>query len=713
MANKGNAIYEPGELNRVRQKLGVDNDEAKRMAQLLGGEVGTERNKEPEKSKKNIRRETVDVVIGGKNNRTNYAFGGSDESGRENKSKNKNEVYPGDDPAAPLKLSYRERVKIDQYAGQAIFDIKSPKLVFISIFSFFRAPIDYVSPRFVNKRMNDYFNKLEKLITLTRNLFPRIDIKRNNQLKRASPAAFRVIDIIRSWNIETIAREMTELQSHPRTVMFSDFNIILREIYKPLCILEELDTENIKTVYRLIYKILYIESPMDAKTKYQDIIRSIVVSLTDVRRDVHFGMYPLLMKLISDRYIPYERFFIERHRRFLAFLGITSADQLKSADLNLQQIENIDTETLQKEMEALQAETEAEGGKAEGEKTEGENAEEENPEVNDERATVVEDLNDPAVVERKAFEEAERADKKILDQGLATMETLFPKAGWDKLSEFPDLYPYFANVFNLRHGYELIAPTDPLQQISILMHVLEDLFYAMRFITFGTITGPDGSPEKIHEEMNEMFHNWRSYIDNSFIKGYLPKLTEYCRMLENSAEARNSVYAKKCLNELHWLKRLFFVPYYKFESLGPPPFQKQDVTSIYSQTRKLRKNLTAVAAGIEQGVYAGGMSAKAPCDGINNPWVHYNFQVPNAISRRLGLMLPQEKRINATLIFFSLAAVTVLDHIINNENSWAYDENRPGPLFRSIKNEGLIPQFGVDEKLDADKIFRESLLKNT
>jgi len=208
-----------------------------------------------------------------------------------------------------------------------------------------------------------------------------------------------------------------------------------------------------------------------------------------------------------------------------------------------------------------------------------------------------------------------------------------------------------------------------------------------------------------------MIHNWRSNIDNSFIKGYLPRLTEYCRMLENSAEARNSIYAKKSLNELHWLKRLYFVPYYKFESLGPPPFQKQDVHPIYTQARKLRKYLTAVAAGIEQGVYAGGMSVKAPCDGINNPWLHYNFQVPNAISRRLGLMLPQERRINATLVFFSLAAVTVLDHIMNNEDSWAYDESRPGPLFRSIKNEGITPQFGVDEKLDADKIFRESLKK--
>jgi len=39
---KNNAIYAPGELTKVREKLGVtDDNEAKRMAQILGGEVGT------------------------------------------------------------------------------------------------------------------------------------------------------------------------------------------------------------------------------------------------------------------------------------------------------------------------------------------------------------------------------------------------------------------------------------------------------------------------------------------------------------------------------------------------------------------------------------------------------------------------------------------------------------------------------------------------
>ena len=690
-----NAIYEPGELNRVRQKLGVDNDEAKRMAQLLGGEVGTERDivPEPVKNKKLSRRETVEVVVDGKGGkrpvrRVDVADNDEDTIGR---TRNKTEIYPGDDPTVQARLSYRERVKIDQFASQMVFEIKSSFQVLTSIFSFFKEPIDYVNPQFVTKRMNEYYNKIERLVTAARNLFPKNNTKRNNQLKRASPFVFKVLDTIRNWNIEQIANNIAELQSHPRIVKVSDFTAILKDIYKPLYILADINTENMKTAFKLIYKVLYIESPMDAKEKYQDIIRNIIASLVDIRRNVQFGLYPLLMKLISDRFIHYERFFIERRRRYMAFLDVTGTEQLNSADLSPQQIESLDVETLQEE---LNSEEQAEEGEISGE---ADQKEEEDP-------------NDPQVIARKAKEDAEKAEQRALEQGLAAMEALFPKAGWDKLGEYPDLYPYFANVYNMKHGYELISPTDPIQQASIFMHILEDIFYAMRFVTFGTITGPDGRSQKIHDEMSEIISNWRSYIDFSFTKEYLPRLSEYCRMLENSGETRTSIYARKNLNELHWIKRLYFFPYYKFESLGPPPFQKQDVTPIYTQVRKLRKNLTAVAIGIEQGARAGGAAAKIQCAGINNPWETYNFQVPNSISRRLDALLPPDRKINATLIFFSLSAIAVLDYILNNEDSWAYID-RPGSLFRSVKNEGVIPLFGVDKKLDADQIFRETLRK--
>jgi hypothetical protein len=691
MAKKGNAIYAPGELSRVREKLGnIDEFEAKRMAQVLGGEVGTERNEDKDASKggKSKGRD----AIGGKRSSGRRIDTAGDEEERESiRSKPKIEFYPGDDPSEPVRLSYRERVKMDQLSGQLVFEIKNSIQILTSVFSFFKEPVDYVNSRFVVKRMNEYYHKIEKLVNSSRNLFPKNNTRRNNQLKRASPFAFKVMEVMRNWNIEQIAGSMAGLQARPRAVRATDFADILRDIYKPLYILSDLNLEHIKSVFKLIYKILYIESPMDAKEKYQDVIRNIIAALAEIRRDVQFGMYPLLMKLLSDRFIPYDRFFIERRRRFMAFLNTTSADQLNSADLNPQQMDSVDVEALQQD---------GDDEMLDGEVSEVVFKEEE------------EDSDDPKVIERKAKEEAERADIKALEHGLTALEALFPKAGWEKLEEYPDLYPYFASLYTLRGGFELIAPRDSLQQISVLMHILDDLFIGLRYVSFGTIIGPDGSHAKIGEEMADIVNNWRRAIEDSFSKDYLPRISEYCRMLENSTgEVRSSIYARKIMNELHWIKRLFFFPYYKFESIGPPPFPKQDVNPIYSQIRKLRKYLTAIAMGIEQGIRAGGAAAKAPCDGINNPWENYNFQIPNPVSKRLDMLLPPERRVNSTLIFFSLSAVTVLDYIVNSENSWTY-ASRPGPLFRSIREEGITPIFGVDEKIDADKIFKESMKKD-
>ena len=691
MAKKNNAIYAPGELSGVRNRLGVkDENEAKRMAQLLGGEVGTERAAEADKKKS-------DSPIG-KSKRRSIDLAPDDETSAKPSKQKKSGPYPGDDPTVPAKLSYTERVKIDQYAGQVIFEIKSSMQVLTSIFSFFKEPIDYVNSRFVLVRMNEYYSKIERLVNAARGLIPKNNAKRNNKLKRASLFVYKMIDTIRSWDIETLSKNISELQAHPRSIRVTDFSDVLRGIYKPLFVIDDLSIENIKSAFKLIYKILYIESPMEAQDKYQNVIRNIIASLVDIRKNVRFGLYPLLMKLISDRYIVYERFFIERRRRYIAFLNIAETEQLNAADLAPQQIESIDVDSLQKSA-------------GDDETTEEETADDETEAAEEEIEEPKEDPNDPKVIARKAKEEAEKSERKAMEQGRSAMEVLFPKAGWNRLEEHPDFYPYFANVYSMRHGFELIAPTDPLQHVAVLLHILDDLFIGMRYVNFGMITGSDGVATKVTDEIGNSLNNWRSFIEDSFTRDYLPRLNEYCRMLENSGDSRSSPYAKKTLNELHWIKRLYFLPYYKFDSVGPPPFPKSDIVPIYSETRKLRKILTSVALGIEQGTRAGGAAAKAICRGINNPWEQYNFQVPNPISRRLDMMLPPEKRINTALIFFSLSAVTLLDYLVNNENSWAYGDNRPGPLFRSLNNDGIKPLFGVDEKLDADQLFKDSLKK--
>jgi hypothetical protein len=684
MAKKPSAIYEPGELEKVRGRLGpVDETEARRIAQKLGGEVGTEKSvvTPPVKKTSYVRRDKADLAAADRkrSGRPVNTAGDDDDYGI-NQTIAKRANDPSDDPNVQLKTSYFERIKIDRYAAQPEFEIKSSLQAFISILYFFGEPSDNLNPHFINSRMAAYYKKIELLVNATRALLPRNNARRSERLKKVSPYYFSILDVMRYWDIEHIDEGLTKIQAQ-RHATALDFAEIMRNIYRPLFILEKLNMDNhIKGAFKVLYKIVCVDDPAEPKERIQGIIRTALSSFSDIRLEVHFGLYPLLMKYISDRWFPYERLFVDRRRRFMSFLGLTENDQIQPLDPNAIQVENADLDNIE----------------------EGVNKAEEPAELAQEEGAVPEDP------EKKAQDDAAKIEKKAMDHSMKVLESLFPKAGWDNLEEYPDLYPYFVNTYELRRGYELIGPSDPLQQVAVLMHIIEDICVGLRNVTFGTAIGPDGNPAQINELIGSIIANWRRYIEDSFNKEYLPRLIEYCGIIEHSAESRISTFAKKSLNGLRWIKRLYFLPYFKFESVGPPPFQKQDVTAIYSEVRTLRKYLTLVAAGIEKGNRMGGAEAKAHCDGIGNPWSRYNFEVPNPVSKRIDALLTPDKRNNTALIFFALSVVAVLDNLLNNENSWAYGD-KVGPIFRSVNNQGVTPLFGVDNKLDADKIFKETM----
>ena len=691
MAKKEKAVYAPGELKRVRDKLGVlDKEEAQKMAQKLGGQIGYERTDDEEKAKQNsqhkVRHERVEVRIGDRPGRSSRrvelapedpGLGDSSEGmPAKKKSGRLREIDPFDDPSVPLKVGYWDRVKMDRFAGQPEFDIKTSGQVLHSVLSIFSEITDFVSPVFVTRRMAEYYKKIETLVVSTRSMFPRNNLRRNERMKKNAPLVYTILDTIRYWNIEKISGDLARIQAHPKSARVSDFADILRAVYKPLFILELMDPDaHIRGAFKILYKVLYIENPMDAQSKYQELIRSTLTAYFEVRRDIHYLLYPLLMKSVSAKYVSYERFFIDRKNRIMAFLNVS-----EDAQINPATVVQADAKITKDEEEAPKEETPEEPEQKEKEISE----------------------------EEKARLAAEEMEKKALDRGLQTLEALFPTAGWDRLSAFPDLYPYFVDTFDFKKGIVYIAPTDPIMQIIVLMRILEELFFGLRYVSFGAIPDTKGNIEGLDTMLGEIINNWRHYIEVSFEKEYLPRMVEYIRILEGSPEERASAYTKKIVAELHWIKRLYFLPYYKFETLVPPPFQKNEIRPIYVEIKKLRKCLTMVAAGIEQGNKSGGAETHAPCDGIDNPWEPYVFQVPNPLSMRLDALLAPKAKNNAALVFFCLAVTATLDYLINNENSWAYSP-RPGPLFRSVNGEGVMPLTGIDNHIDAEALFKQTI----
>ncbi|OHE70466.1 MAG: hypothetical protein A2Z99_12780 [Treponema sp. GWB1_62_6] len=743
MAKKPAAVYEPGELDRVRQRLGsVDAQEAKRIASRLGGEVGIERVKQAAVHDKRTRsrEELVDVSVGGRGEPS----GGkpprrhveliADESPDRARAKAKERksgsaevsskgapggAPSGEDEGGTPRPSYRERLRMDRYAAQPEFEIKNPGQTLYSMLSFFGDPPDLVNSAFATRRMNEYYHRLELLVASTRTLLPRHNRLREERLRAQFPFAYRVLDVIRQWNIELIASELARIQARPRDSVVADYADILRTFYLPLFLLERLDPEtHVREAYRSLYKQLLLDNPVEAKEKFQGQVHAALAAYATIQRSVRFLLYPLLMKLLSERWLSYEDFFVRKRKTIRIFLKTTETARLAPPDP-----EEAARSAAEKEAAAAAAAEPDQDESAEPADAVGEGAETSSAEATGDAVAGgaaaggaatggaatggAGQATAPAEGESRA-----KTPSRALERSLGALETLFPEAGWEKLVEFPDLYPYFAGVFEFKKGFELVAPTDPLQQIVVLMHVLEEIFYGLRYVAFGSIVSPVGDHERADVAIARIVGGWHEFIEAPLGKEYLPRLSEYCRVLDGSPEARVSTYAKRMLVELYWIKRLYFLPYFRFDNMmSAPPFRRQEIRPVFSVVRELRRLLTTVAAGIEAGSKAGGAAKGAHCDGIDNPWDPYVFQVPNPVSFRLDGLLggkSSKRKTNAALVYYALSTVIALDSLMNDDAGWAYADPAPC-LFRSVDGLGSKPIFGVDERVDADAVFRKSL----
>lgn len=653
----GKAVYEPGELDKVKQRLGgVDENEARRMQKLLGGEVGYE--KTHSASSQDRSRGSSGTRVKAKGGGRIVDVAGEDEVSKRGRSYERRALTLS-------KIPYFERVKMDTCCAENQFAIKTPWQVFVSKISFFHSPADMVSPYFIRTMLNEYYEHIETLVTTVRLLLPKNNTDRAGKLKKISVTGFEILDEIRRWKVNQISAEIGKLQTRPRSVYVTDCQNLLREIYRPLYILEDLSVENdIEEAFNKLYKVLFLEKPTDETEKEKMKMRVAVASFKYIRHNIHHLLYPLMMKNIASEFCSYETFFAVNKERIEAFLNAGESDKIRPSHKN--------------ELDAILGEDET--------------AEEETP---------PEEIKFETPEEIAAKEEEARlaaAETRAMENGLKTLDMLFPKAGWNALNTYPDFLPYFSGILSFRKGCELISPTDPVQLAFVLSAVIEEMLFGFRSIRF------KGESESIVSVIEE----WNYVFDATFYDGYIRLIDEYVGVLKSSGGNAKSNYAMSLANDIHWARRYYLFPLYEYKSGMPPTFSKKDIKAMFPLVRRLRNALTDIASEVEAVKREGGDATEASCPGIANPWENFAFEIANPISRRIEMLLPKSRRTNVNLIFFVLATVTVLDNHLSNPASIAYTEEHK-QLFRSVNNEGREPILWVDKRADVDMIFSEYL----
>jgi diguanylate cyclase (GGDEF)-like protein len=634
------------------------------MARLLGGEVGVEKTATEieEKYRKigdlNRRRSDRFVPTGRSPRPVHKAEGGSA----------RRDAFV----EASVRPGYFDRLRMDFLACRPYHGIKSRSAAFAAVFSLVMKVRDFVNPRFLTNADDIYFKTIENLVLSVRQLLNRYSKSPHALLQ--IPYYEEVLGVIRDWNIEALSEELVRLQLHPRHVLISECRELCKLIYRPIVKLMLLDpnyhiAQALKHIYDVVLAALPKDSPDAAKLKLAYTMGRDMTLRTFI--DLRQQLYPLLMKLASVKFRAYSDFFTDQQSQVLAFLSLEASDLIPPKERG-QLISQRSAKENQGEIattpEGAEKAREDEGSEAEAEDEKSENRPE-RPEL-------------PADVTR----------------GLEFLDQLFPQAGFKRVVEFPDFYPYFQPLLKLPRGVELISPEDPLQQVIILVACLQEVLYGFRSIRFNNLGDESAGWLPTAERIEGLTGHWHLFLDEIIGKNYISSLLEYCRQREHGVTTlRGSEYLTKLESELTWIKRRFFIPNITGKIIkGLRPNVSSDLPRLPETLRDMKGVLERIVEDVASG----------RIQSMENPWEDFTFAVEGYLSKRVRLVLSRrenpeaflEKRIsNVSLVFHTLLIVKTLDWLVSDEKSFyasAYTESGQ-PVYRADASRDGVPLYNV------------------
>ena len=669
---KPKAVYEPGELDKTRKNIGeISPEEAMAIAKKLGGKIGVEKTQDfstalYKSTKRYVKRGDKPSTILQKPSTTNQTNEKKESVSQAHFKKDKNHGQN----ILPIMHSQSKKL-LDTLMSSQEYRIKPNYGIFTTIVNALQGNQEKVAPQFILYNLQHYFLSLQKFHIALNNMlnYTTDDFKR--RLANPKTNYYKAIDFISKWDIKELQEYYQVLEKNPKAVTIVKlipFTKILFRFILPIYYLGE------ETIISYI-KQIYTDNAAFLKTSKEAFINQTKEAASQwiyIYGQIAKGMYPILLRMTSNDFVEYPAFYLKRTTKILQFLNLSKFDILFP--------ENKATKSKPKiKIGEENKETETEKEKKEFEKNE----------TNEEKET----------------------DSLLIAKGLDILDTLFPDAGWKDIGSAPDLYPYFQPIYNFADGFNLLAPSNPMQVTIILHRILEDFFQALRNIRYSIDKEPEFTV--FHDDINAIFSEWSTYREYQFERIYLPELKEYVNQAYTQPEFVKTPYARKLMSNFFWQTKHHFLPHISFELIFmEKPSKDTSHIPFPNRVHFLKKIYKTLVNRVEQNLSAPVKEGNKNDDiyGAQGLYLPYRFDIPNPVSKRVDVLLNKKKGKNANnlnLIKYTVCILAVLDWWINSKESPANKETVKTP-YRLSPEDGT-PVFYVTERKDLDKVFIQNV----
>lgn len=657
MGDKPEAKWEPGTLDNTRRNIGpIDEAEAKKMMQKLGGEIFAEKSAPIDYSSLPRAREYSKRVVGrsASSVASQTAKNSIPAGGKVGFAAKEKPAKVGSLP----ELTSKERHLMDRIMMSEDYKIKTNYGLFNFVRKFKKNGDELVRKGFIEYNLQKHVEHLQEFITTVKSLIQISPDTYKSKIINGTEDRLKFLKTVGSWTMRDTKKYLFDLQDAEEVTVAMMIPFV-KEVYRNLIKIYYLGETKISGYFKEIYNDLAKYPKFDLQ-KAQTLSKAGITEWFYIYSQVVKGLYPLLMRMSSTKFDYFQDFFLVQTGNILSFLELTKFDLLLPNKK----------------------------GEKQGEEK-------------------IDEIKEEQKKEEKPAQKKEEKKSDLVDAGLKLLDNLFPEAGFDKIDQMPDMFPYFQPLYQFRDGYNLLAPENPLQITVTLLRITEDIFQGLRNVVFTEENEEDVSQGS--EKFSTVLSEWSVYREVLFERQYADQITDFVNNEYSQGDYESTLFGKKMITSMLWQTKYNFLPYFEFEQLllEKPKNDSQfrpmclRVGFLLRYFSMLSKNIDAAKG---QGLIMG----------IQNPWAKYKFDIPNAISKRMDVLLGAKKAdgaaTNANLIKYALAIVAVLDWWVNNPSSPAYSTD-PSKIYR-INPEDGAPAFSVPTRTDQNKLFAERVKQN-